>query len=423
MSQAGELDFLGNNPGVATSYVTNSGTAVPILNVLEILGAVEAAGTNPLRTVGSGNTVTVETQFTQAIASTNAANVGLAAFDSTFFSVDANGFVSFIGGGGSTEGFIVDAHTAPGTSPVVPDGSNHITVTGGQVAAGTNVHVIQTNSLAANNYIIQIQRSQAVASSTIGDNGVSHFDSSVFTVDANGFVSLKAGAVTLSTLTPQSGTTPVMPTAGGTISISGATVAAGTTPVATVGGTNVLTLNVQTAQAIASTAANKIGLASFNSADFTVDANGFVSAAAAVPTQFTGNTGTAVPSSGNLNILGGPGVTTSATGSTVTINSVVFTDQGSSTTIATNNGYYVTGAFTMTLPGSPNQGDLCIIDVDTSSTVTITANIGQVIRLASNVTSTAGSVTSGAQGDSLSLRYRSTGATWDAMSSSGGWIF
>ena len=34
-------------------------------------------------------------------------------------------------------------------------------------------------------------RSQAVASTTIGDNGVSHFNSADFTVDANGFVALK----------------------------------------------------------------------------------------------------------------------------------------------------------------------------------------------------------------------------------------
>lgn len=84
----------------------------------------------------------------------------------------------------------VDANTAPGTNPVLADASGLITVTGGQVAAGTTTNVIRTDSLAANKYTIEVQRSQAVASSTIGDNGVSHFNSSDFTVDANGFVSL-----------------------------------------------------------------------------------------------------------------------------------------------------------------------------------------------------------------------------------------
>lgn len=80
---------------------------------------------------------------------------------------------SLVGGGIATETFEVDAFTGPGTNPVSPTAGGLITVTGGQVAAGTTGNVIQTNSLAANTYTIQVQRSQAVASSTIADNGVS----------------------------------------------------------------------------------------------------------------------------------------------------------------------------------------------------------------------------------------------------------
>lgn len=89
---------------------------------------------------------------------------------------------------GGIDGVNVDAFTPPGTNPVIPTGG-FITVTGGQVASGTNTDVIQTNSLADNTFTIQIQRSIAAASSTIGDNGVSHFNSNNFSVDANGFVS------------------------------------------------------------------------------------------------------------------------------------------------------------------------------------------------------------------------------------------
>jgi hypothetical protein len=88
----------------------------------------------------------------------------------------------------------VDTNTPPGTNPVVADASGLITVTGGQVAAGTTANVIRTDSLAANTWTIQVQRSQAVASSTIADNGVCHFDSASFAVDANGFVTLLNGA-------------------------------------------------------------------------------------------------------------------------------------------------------------------------------------------------------------------------------------
>lgn len=89
--------------------------------------------------------------------------------------------------------FTVDAHTNPGTNPVLPDSTGNVTVTGGQVAAGTTTNVIRTDSLAANTYTIEVQRSQAVATSTIGDNGVSHFNSADFTVDSNGFVSAIGG--------------------------------------------------------------------------------------------------------------------------------------------------------------------------------------------------------------------------------------
>ena len=149
------------NGNVATTYVENTGSATPSGHTLNVLG------TNGLTTVGSGNTITIEPTI-----------------------------------GVLFEGNTVDAHTAPGTNPVAPNGSGLITVTGGQVAAGTTTNVIQTNSLAVNTYTIDVQRSQAVASSTIGDNGVSHFDSSKFSVDANGFVSLAPAFFNTGTFTP-----------------------------------------------------------------------------------------------------------------------------------------------------------------------------------------------------------------------------
>jgi hypothetical protein len=175
--------------GAGETITGNSGGALsPTAGNWNIFGAAVAAGTTPVTTVGSGSTLTIDVQRAQAIASTNASNVGLAAFSSTQFGVDANGFVTLLGTA-AISGVTVDAHTAPGTSPVVPNSSGDITVTGAQVAAGTTTNVIQTNSLAANTYTIQIQRSQAVSSSTVGDNGVAHFNSANFSVDSNGFVS------------------------------------------------------------------------------------------------------------------------------------------------------------------------------------------------------------------------------------------
>lgn len=85
----------------------------------------------------------------------------------------------------------VDANTPPGTDPVLPDANGVITITGAQVAATTiGANVIRTNSVALNSFQIEIQRADTstVADSTL--NGVSHFNSADFTVDADGFVSL-----------------------------------------------------------------------------------------------------------------------------------------------------------------------------------------------------------------------------------------
>lgn len=98
-----------------------------------------------------------------------------------------------------------------------------------------------------------------------------------------------------------------------------------------------------------------------------------------------------------------------------------FIDQGTSITLATNTGYFVTAATTQTLPASPSQGDLVIIDCDTASAVVVTANTGQLIRLGSSVSSSGGTATSTARGDCLTLRYRASGATWQVVSSMGNW--
>lgn len=316
--------------------MTDSGSAVPLANILEVLGTHVPAGTTPVETTGSGNTVTIEVQTSQAVASTNVNNIGLAAFNSAQFTVDANGFVSLVGGSTPiVDSLGVQATSGTGTNPVFPNGSGIIQIQGALVPAGINP--LQSVSTAANTVQLQVQTSTALAAGNSTQVGLCNFDSASFAVSAAGFVT-----------------------------------------------------------------ASTTGLGK----------------------TITGDTGGALPpTANNWNILGGPGVTTSGSGSTLTVNSVVFTDQGSSTTIASDNGYFVTGAFAMTLPAAPAQGELCIVYADTTSTVTITANAGQVIRLGTNVTAAAGSITSGSRGDSISLRYRTSGTEWNAVSATGGWIF
>jgi len=590
MSQAGIIDVEGSNPQIPTSFVTDSGTAIPIANVLEILGTIVAAHSIPLRTTGSGNTVTIQTQYASAAGSSVGTNAGLASFNSAQFSVDANGYVS-ISGSAAVETFTVDAATAPGTNPVGPNGSGNITVNGGQVAAGTTANVIRTNSLVANTYTIQIQRSQAVASSTIGDNGVSHFNSTYFTVDANGFVSINGSAVG-QTITGNTGGA-LSPTAGNW-NILGTSTAPGTTPVQTSGTGSTLTVQVQKAQAIASTDATKVGLAAFNSSFFTVDSNGFVSlTGTGTLDTLTGDSGTATASGNNINVYGntspastgltftgsgatlslggtlvvsnggtgratltnysvlvgagttaitqvGPSATTGAvlasngaaadpsfqtiaslgailtitgnsggaesptaggnfnilgTGSitvagsantetvqltgltnhsllvgagtatitklgvatngqlpigsagadpvlatltagtgisitngagSITIASVqggfAWSDTSGTVTAVAQNGYFITGTCTSTLPASPTEGDTVKYIVDTASLLTITGNTGQKIRIGTKLSAAAGTAVNTQQGDAIELVYRSTGTTWFAANNPvGGW--
>jgi hypothetical protein len=190
--------------GLATLYTEDTGTAVPSAGNLNVLG------TTGITTTGAGNTITIETDGT--VATSYVENAGSATPAAGILNVLGTGGITTSGAGHTItidgSGVVadlkihVDAHTAPGTNPVVPDASGNLTVTGGQVVAGTTANVIETNSLAANAFTIDIQRSQAVASSTVGDNGVSHFDSGIFSVDANAFVSLATGFYQTGTWTP-----------------------------------------------------------------------------------------------------------------------------------------------------------------------------------------------------------------------------
>lgn len=145
MSQAGILNVLAAYPSIPTLFETDDGNAIPVANTLEILGTAVAAGSIPVETVGSGNSVTVNVQRSQAIAATDITKVGLAAFDSADFSVDANGFVTFTGGGGgfvtSVSGTLNRITSTGGATPVIDIDASYVGQTSittlGTIATGT----------------------------------------------------------------------------------------------------------------------------------------------------------------------------------------------------------------------------------------------------------------------------------------------
>lgn len=309
------LDIVGGAVAIEKiALQTGTTPVVPSGGIITFNGAVVAAGTNPVRTNGTGaNTMALQVQTSQAIASTNATNVGLAAFNSAQFSVDANGFVSATGS--------VPIQFTGNSGTATPSAGN-INIFAASTAAGTSP---ATTSATGSTVTVNIQKSQAIASTNASNVGLAAFDSARFSVDANGFVTIN-GAGVGETITGQSGGA-LSPTAGNW-NISGATVAAGTSPLVTAGSGSTLTINAQRSQAIASTDATKVGLAAFDSADFTVDANGFVSAATTgFLKTLTGTTGGAIPpTANNINILaasvaaGTTPIAVAGSGSTLTIN-------------------------------------------------------------------------------------------------------
>lgn len=202
----------------------------------------------------------------------------LVSFSSSGGVITAN-WINFAG----ADSIGVDTFTAPGTNPVLPDVDGTITFTGAQVATGTvGANVIRTDSLAANTVTIEIQRTTTAAAADSTLNGVCHFDSSMFSVDSDGFVTLSGGSTAIDSIgvqaTSGTGTNPVLPDAAGLITVNGAIVAAQAIPVQSLSNSpNTYQIEVQRAADSTGTDTTSQGLSSFNDIQFSVDANGYVS--------------------------------------------------------------------------------------------------------------------------------------------------
>lgn len=382
---------------IAVDTFTGPGTnpVMPSAGQITITGAQVATGTigaNVIRTDSlAANTFTIQIQRSTAVGATDSTKNGVSHFNNSQFAVDANGFVTLAGGTTAPIlGLTPDAHTAPGTTPVVPNGSGNIILEGGATfATGTQANPIRTNSLAANTMDLQIQLAGSnAASSTPNNFGVSQFDSNQFAL-TSGFVQLKGGgtAPALTKLVMDAGTSPIVPDSTGQMTLTAAQVATGTVGANVIRsdgtGANTCTLQIQRSTVSASSNSTLNGVCHFSSSQFGVDANGFVT--------FTGSTG-----------------------------NIPWTDQGGNFAASSNNGYFCTAALTGTLPATPAQGDVIKVVVDTASTVTIQANTGQKIRLGNTISALAGTAASTKQGDSLEIVYRSSSATWYAFAGTTG---
>lgn len=110
-----------------------------------------------------------------------------------------------------------------GSTPIGPDSGGIITFSGAVVAAGTNP--VRTDGTASTTMTLEVQTSQAIASADATKIGLCNFSSGQFAVDSTGFVTLAGGGLAIDSFTPDTGTSPVVPTAGGLVAIRGQTVA------------------------------------------------------------------------------------------------------------------------------------------------------------------------------------------------------
>ena len=107
---------------------------------------------------------------------------------------------------------------------------------------------------------------------------------------------------------------------------------------------------------------------------------------------------------------------------TITVGGVVWTDEAAAFTAEAGKGYFATAALAATLPATPAQGDTVYFAVDAATgALTITGATGQKIRLGTVSSGAAGTCVSTAEGDSITLVYRSSDTTWIATSVIGNW--
>ena len=345
-----------------------------------------------------------------------------------------NHTINFDLAGGSLGIDSVQVQTAvpPGVNPVVPDGVGLLTFSANVIAqSGTP---LQTITRAVNTILVELQIATTGASTTASLNGVSHFYSGQFSVDANGFVQLVGGsAPALQKINVDAntgpGTDPVVPDGSGQIIMTGAQVASGVIGANVIRtdslAANTVTIEIQRSNIAAATDSTLNGVSHFDSARFTIDANGFVGInGSGVGETITGDSGGALnPTAGNWNILGRSGSKTSGSGSTLTVNSPPYADQAAPTTVTLNSGSFATAAITLTTPASAGLLDGDKLEfVATNGVLIIQLAATQVAHLGSASTSVAGTITGTATGDSISLRYQTSTNDWWATSSIGIWI-
>lgn len=186
--------------GAVTDLTGDDGLfVIPTANNINLTGVTVNSGTHAKPVFflkNATSTMELDVQVTTNSGGSTKNNAGLASFQIAQFAVDANGFVALAGSGTNPaiQGVHPDAHTAPGTDPVIADSSGNITIEGGATyATNTRANPIRTNSLAAHTLDLEIQLAGSNAATAAANKfGVAQFDADQFTV-TDGYVQLSGG--------------------------------------------------------------------------------------------------------------------------------------------------------------------------------------------------------------------------------------
>lgn len=199
---------------------------------------------------------------------------------------------------------------------------------------------------------------------------------------------LAGGSVAIDSIAVQAttapGVSPVLPTGAGLMTVSGAGVVALGVPVQSRStALNSYQIEVQRSVAAVGSLAANAGLASFNSAQFSVDANGFVSSLATTMSW--------------IDSIGGG--------------------------LVNHTGYFATAIAAYTLPAGVANGDQIEIVDTVGGGIIVTAQGGNFIQIQNVASSANGTATSTQKGDALRLTFRLADVTWYEVPGSGGnWI-
>lgn len=318
---ASNLLTITNTGSASTETLTGDDTVAvsPSGGTIQTLGNVVANATHSkalFTTNPSGNIERWDIQLSAAIASTNVANVGLAAFSSAQFTVDENGFVQLKGG--STPPVL--SFTMSDTNNEVPNGSGVFNILGfGSITTlgSANTCTVELTGLTNHNVLI------GAGSATI---------TKVAPSATSGIPLISQG----STSDPTFGTAVVA--GGGT----GDTSFTAFSPIC--GGTT-----TTGALQSASTGMSNVGYVLTSTGTGSLPTWQAASASGSV-TQLTAFSGSnpVVPSSGNINVFGAGSITTVGSANTVTVQL---------TGMTANNLLYGQGSTTLGLiaPGTTGQ--------------------------------------------------------------------